>query len=116
MERYDEKEGKTDFGKGRDISIDCKKLSSIEYLWNWEFGNAKKVIITLTDGTKLERLRLGPISISFFGDGKFLYGEGIYLEGNYRLNDKWKHLKYNLNKWQKGEVPKKEIITKIIFQ
>ncbi len=114
-ERYDEEEGKKDFGKGKEISIDYEKLSSIEYLWNWGFASSEKVIITLTDGTKLERVRLGPIATSFFGDEKFLYGKGIYLEGNYTLSDEKKRINYNLDKWLRGAVPKKEIIVKIIF-
>lgn len=116
MERYDEEEGKMDFDKKKEVNIDYEKLSSIEYLWNWEYGSAEKVIITFIDGTKLERVRLGPISTSFFGEEKFIYGEGIYLEGSYKFKDEWKQLKYNLNKWLSGEIPRKEIIVKIIFQ
>ncbi len=116
VERYDGKEGKTGAGREKEINIDCKNLSSIEYLWNWNWGNAEKVVIILTDGTKFERLRLGPIAVSFFDDTKLLYGEGIYLECDYSVNNKGKHLKYNLNKWRKGLTPEKDIIKKIIFQ
>jgi hypothetical protein len=115
MERYDNKEDKTDYGKGSEIKIDSKNLASIEYLWNWNYGSMEKVVITLKDGTKLKRLRLGPISVSFVEDSKFLHGDGIYLEGNYTLNGNWRHLKYNLNKWRMVEIPKNKIIKKIIF-
>jgi len=116
MERYDDEEGKGNFGKGKEILIECVKLSSIEYLWNWNYGSYQKVILTLTDGTKLERVRLGPIATSFLGEERFLYGKGIYLEGDYTSQYELKHLDYNLDKWLRGSVPKREIIVKIIFQ
>lgn len=116
MERYDKKEGKSGFGKLKEINIELEKLSSIEYVWDWGLGNTEKVIITLKDGTKIERLRLGPISTTVIAGRQSLRGEGIYLEGVYKLDEERKNLRYNLNKWLKGEASKKEIITKIVFQ
>ncbi len=116
MERYDQEEGKEDFGKGKDISIVCEKLASIEYFWNWVFGSSEKVVITLTDGTKLERVRLGPISTAAFGAEKSIHGKGIYLGGDYTFRGELKSINYNLDKWLRGAVPKEEIIVKITFQ
>jgi hypothetical protein len=116
MERYDHKEGKEGFGKGKDISIVCEKLAAIEYFWNWVFGSSEKVVITLTDGTKIERVRVGPISTSSFGDEKAIHGKGIYLEGDYTFRGELKSINYNLDKWLRGGVPKEEIIEKIVFQ
>jgi hypothetical protein len=115
-ERYDKKEGETDFWKGKDINIEPGELSSIEYLWNWEHGNTKGIIIVLKDGTKIKRLRLGPFSETVLAAGKPLYAEAVYLTGFYKLNEESKFLEYNLNKWIQGELPKKEIIAKIVFQ
>ena len=115
IERYDQEEGKTDFGKGKEIKINSDQLSSIEYGWNWKYGTLEKVIITLSDGKKLTRLRLGPFATSFLGDDKFLYCKTLYLEGEYQIGQGLKYLNYNLNKWIKGKVSKEEIIKKIIF-
>ena len=116
QERYDQEEGKEGFGKGKDISIVCEKLASIEYVWNWVFGSSEKVVITSTDGNKLERVRLGPISTSSFGEGKSIHAKGIYLEGDYTFRGELKTINYNLDKWLRGAVPKEEIIVKITFQ
>jgi len=115
-ERYDQEEGKEGFGKGKDISIVSEKLSSIEYFWNWVFGSSEKVVITFTDGNKLERVRLGPISTSSFGDEKSMHGKGINIEGDYTFRGELKRINYNLDKWLRGGVPKEEIIVKITFQ
>jgi hypothetical protein len=116
MERYDEENGKIDFDTKKEFNIDAQQLSSIKYFWNWDYGSSEKVVITLTDGTIVERVRLGPVSTSIFGDEKFLYGQGIYLEGTYRVKDEMRSLSYNLDKWLRGAVPKEEIIVKIIFE
>jgi hypothetical protein len=116
VERYDQEEGKADFGKGKEINITAENLSSIEYIWNWKYGTLEKVIITRIDGSQLTRSRLGPIATSFLGDEKFLYGKTLYLEGDYPGEKGLQHLNYNLNKWLKGKLPQKEIIEKIIFQ
>jgi hypothetical protein len=116
IERYEEEEDKILFSKSKEINIDGEKLSSIEYRWNWEFSSMENITITLNDGTKLVRARLGPIATSFFSDETIRYAKGIYLEGTYRVKGEEKHLRYNLNKWLEGGVSKEEIIVKIIFQ
>jgi hypothetical protein len=116
LERHDQEEGKIDFGKGKEMNITAENLSSIEFIWNWKYGTLEKVIITRIDGSQLTRSRLGPIAPSFLGDEKFLYGKTLHLEGDYQGGKGLQHLNYNLNKWIKGKLPKKEIIKKIIFQ
>ena len=116
LERHDQEEGKIDFGKGKEMNFTAENLSSIEFIWDWKYGTLEKVIITRIDGPQLTRSRLGPFATSFLGDDKFLYGKTLYLEGDYPGEKGLQHLNYNLNKWLKGKLPKKEIIEKIIFQ
>ena len=116
VERYDQEDGKIDFGKGKDMNITAENLSSIKFIWNWKYGTLEKVIITRIDGPQLTRARLGPIATSFLGNEEFLYGKTLHLEGDYQGAKGLQHLNYNLNKWLRGKLPKKEIIEKIIFQ
>ena len=116
IERYDQEEGKVDFGKGEEITINSEQLSSIEYGWNWKYGTLEQVIVTLADGKQLTRPRLGPFGTSFLGDDKFLYCKTLFIEGEYQAGQGLKYLNYNLNKWIMGKASKEEIIQKIIFQ